>query len=140
MAAIDTLLRAVLRHQMDALVLAPGRQPRLRQADREHPVTKSTLDADKVARLVAEIAPAGSGCRPDGELDFDYTLDGTTFRFTAAGEAEAWSVRAVTITGLDPISHRPQHRPQQSRRPTHRSRRSWICSKSWSSGARPTSI
>ncbi len=97
MAAIDALLRALQRHRMDALVLAPGLRPALRQADREHPVTKTALDADAVAQLLAEISPAGTEPRPGGQFGFDYALEGTTFRFLGGGEDGGWSVRAAAV-------------------------------------------
>jgi twitching motility protein PilT len=95
MAAIDALLRALQRHQMDSLVLVPGHRPRLRQADQEHPVTKTNLDGDTLAQLLAEIAPAGTDPRPGGDFGFDYTLEGTTFRFTGGGTGDAWSAQAA---------------------------------------------
>ena len=99
MAAIDALLRALLRHQMDCLVLVPGRRPLLRQADREHPVTKTTLDADTLAQLLAEIAPPGSELRPGAEVGFDYALEGTSFRFTGGAAGDGWSVEAAAGAG-----------------------------------------
>ena len=100
MAAIDALLRALQRHQMDSLVLIPDRRPRLRQGDQEHPVTRTTLDADTMAQLLGEIAPAGSEPQPGGEFGFDYTLDGTTFRFTGHGEGDAWSAQAAAVSSV----------------------------------------
>ncbi len=97
MAAIDALLRALQRHQMDSLLLVPGRRPRLRQADREHPVTKTKLDAETLAQLLAEIAPAGTDPRPGGEFGFDYALEGATFRFTGGGDGASWSARAAAV-------------------------------------------
>ena len=97
MAAIDALLRALLRHQMDALVLVPGRRPRLRQADREHPVTKTALDVETVVQLVAEIAPAGTEPQSGGDFAFDYSLEDTTYRFTGGDEDGGWSVRVAAV-------------------------------------------
>ena len=74
MPAIDALLRALARHEMDALVMAPGQRPVLRQADREHPVTKNALDAAAIVQLLAEISPPGTEPWPGGELGFDYSL------------------------------------------------------------------
>jgi twitching motility protein PilT len=107
MAAIDALLRALQRHQMDSLVLVPGQRPRLRQADREHPVTKTTLDGETLAQLLAEIAPAGTEPRPGDELGFDYVLEGTTFRFTDGGDGESWSARATAVPSAPAAEPKP---------------------------------
>ena len=85
---------------MDSLLLVPGRRPRLRQGDREHAVTKTKLDAETLAQLLAEIAPAGTEPQPGGEFGFDYALDGTTFRFTGGGDEETWSARAVAVPAI----------------------------------------
>jgi twitching motility protein PilT len=104
MAAIDALLRALQRHQMDSLALVPGRRPQLRQADREHPVTKTRLEPGTLAQLLTEIAPAGTDPRPGGEFHFDYTLENTTFRFTGGGSEQEWSVEAAAVAPAPPIT------------------------------------
>ena len=99
MAAIDALLRALQRHGMDSLVLAPGQRPVLRQGDREHPVTKAALDAETISQLLGEISPAGTDPRPGGEFGFDYALDGANFRFLGGAEESGWSALARPVTG-----------------------------------------
>ena len=99
MAAIDALLRALLRHEMDALLLVPGQRPSLQQADRRHPVTRTTLDAETLGQLLGEIAPAGTEPQPGGEFGFDYALEGTTFRFLGGDFGDGWSVRAAAVGG-----------------------------------------
>ena len=99
MAAIDALLRALQQHGMDALVLTPGKRPSLRQADSEHPVTKTEVDAATLTQLLAEIAPAGTEPEPGGDFGFDYSLEGTTFRFLGGDKGGRWSVRASAVKG-----------------------------------------
>ncbi len=95
MAAIDTLLRALVEHQMDALLLVPEQLPRLRRGDTEHEVTRTRIDAQRIASLVAEVAPAGSAPAVGAGFEFDYRLDDTSFRFRAkAADPGAWSVEA----------------------------------------------
>ena len=97
MAAIDALLGALLRHEMDALLLVPGQRPSLQQADRQHPVTRTTLDAETLGQLLDEIAPPGTEPQPGGEFGFDYALEGTTFRFLGGDFGDGWSVRAAVV-------------------------------------------
>jgi twitching motility protein PilT len=95
MAAIDPLLRAALRHRMEAVVLEAGRLPRLRRGDVEHEVTQSALDERRIAQLVAEIAPAGAP--PPGPGDaflLEYGLDGRTFKVRGESGPGGWRIVA----------------------------------------------
>ena len=97
MAAVDSLLRALLRHGMDGLVLEPGRLPRLKRAGEEHEVTQTVLDGGRIALLLQEIAPPGRVGAPEGaaRVEFEHSLDGRVFRFQAAAGPEGWSATAA---------------------------------------------
>jgi twitching motility protein PilT len=100
-AAVDNLLRALVRHGMDGLVLEPGRLPRLERAGEEHEVTQTVLDGTRVGLLLEEIAPPGRvGAAATGaRLEFDHALDGRTFRFQASAGPRGWSARATPVAG-----------------------------------------
>jgi len=94
-AAIDALLRALVKNQMDSLVLEAGRLPRLIRAGTEHEVTKTQLTPETLSRLLAEIDPQGQPLPPAAGAAprrFSYTLDGAAFIFDATPEAAGWKV------------------------------------------------
>lgn len=86
MATIDPILRAMLKNRMDAVVLEPGRLPRLRKGGAEHEVTQTQLDAAMIERLLGEIAPPGSNLTGNEETTFTYTLDEANIDFRLSGE------------------------------------------------------
>ncbi|MCM2268765.1 MAG: hypothetical protein NDJ75_01535, partial [Thermoanaerobaculia bacterium] len=92
MAALDNLLRGALRAQMEALVLAPGRLPRLRAAGAERDVTQTALDAARIEALTRELAPAGANLDGGAPAAFDYALDGAPLRVAVAPGAGGWTV------------------------------------------------
>ncbi|HEX6201079.1 MAG TPA: hypothetical protein VF150_12505, partial [Thermoanaerobaculia bacterium] len=57
MATLDPLLRAVVDHQMEALVLEPGQLPRLARNGTLREVTRTRLDGAVIGRLARELAP-----------------------------------------------------------------------------------
>jgi twitching motility protein PilT len=102
MATLDRLLRAVVDHRMDALVLEPGRLPRLCQNGDQREVTKTRLDGTIIRHLVAEVSEepvpdpvAGTG------WEFEYRLDGTAFRFRGEPGPEGWRLRAEPMAPSD---------------------------------------
>src|SRR5687767_11753430 len=97
MAALDMLLRSLVKNRMEAVWLEPGRLPRLVRDGTEHEVTQTILDAARVAQLVTEVAPAGWSAEPVGAAPrtFDYPLDGGVFQFRVTAAPAGWSVRAV---------------------------------------------
>jgi twitching motility protein PilT len=90
-AALDNLLRAGLKNRMEALLLEPGRLPRLRIGGAEREVTQTALEATRIEALVRELAPPGSklGGEPFG---FDYSLDGQPLRVEGRPGGSGWSV------------------------------------------------
>jgi twitching motility protein PilT len=90
-AALDNLLRAGLKNRMEALVLEPGRLPRLRVDGVEREVTQTSLDAARIEQLVRELAPAGAtlGATP---FAFDYAVDGQPLRVEGRPEVSGWRV------------------------------------------------
>ena len=59
MAAIDRLLEAALKNQVELVMLEPGRLPRFRRGGADHEVTQSPLDGAAIERWLAEVAPPG---------------------------------------------------------------------------------
>ncbi len=70
MAALDNLLRAGLRHKMEALVFVPGQLPVLRAGGTERGVTQTPLDAARIELMVRELAPAGTGVAAGSPFQF----------------------------------------------------------------------
>ena len=105
MAALDSLLRAVVKNQMEAAILAPGRLPRLAAGGVEREVTQVPVDAARIVELVAEISPPGWS--PPGDLSrsiaepFSYALDGVVFSFQVSAGPEGWDVRATPLAGTE---------------------------------------
>jgi twitching motility protein PilT len=98
MAALDVLLRSLVKNRMQGLWLDPGRLPRLVRDGAEHEVTQTAMDAARIAQLVNEVAPAGwaaSEVGSDAPHGFEYPLDGELFQFRVAAGAPGWSVRAT---------------------------------------------
>jgi twitching motility protein PilT len=109
MATLDPLLRAVLDHGMEALVLEPGHLPRLARNGTVREVTRTRLDAAVIRRLTGELASVEPPESADAPWEFDYRLDGRPFRVTGTRCPEGWSVRAAVAspaaeppTGADP--------------------------------------
>ena len=123
MPTIDALLRAVLQHDMEALLLRPGSQPALRKSGQEHGVTKNVLDRDSINHLLSEVTPLGHVPDPGSEnrLEFRYRLDDRQFHFEGVSTPEGWSVKVqaeaeVSFDGDEPaqsvLSIEPDGGPQ----------------------------
>jgi twitching motility protein PilT len=103
MAKLDRLLQALLTNGMDALVLEPGRLPRLMRGLTEHEVTKNVLDDAALRRLVHEVAPPKIA-PPDDPGDgwsFYYQLDDSSFHFTVRSTGQGWSAVATPPSALE---------------------------------------
>ena len=99
MATLDPLLRAVLDHGMEALVLEPGQLPRLARNGTIREVTRTRLDGGVILRLANELA-AGEHPEPtEGPWEFEYRLDGRPFRVTGTRCPEGWRMRAALDGG-----------------------------------------
>jgi twitching motility protein PilT len=99
MATLDPLLRAVIDHGMEALVLEPGHLPRLARNGTVREVTRTRLDGSVIRRLARELAP-GTALEPAaGPWEFDYRLDGRPFRFTGKPGPAGWAFRAEVGNG-----------------------------------------
>ena len=94
MATLDPLLRAVVDHGMEALVLEPGHLPRLARNGTVREVTRTRLDGSVIRRLASELAPGATPEPPEGPWEFEYRLDGQPFRFTGRPGPEGWAFRA----------------------------------------------
>ena len=104
MAAIDKLLSAAIRAQVESVLLEPGRLPRFRRGGADQEVTQTVLDSRAIERLLAEIAPGHRA--PDPALEprwsFDYTLEGAGFRFVGMATAAGWTVLASPVAAAAP--------------------------------------
>ena len=60
MPAIDRLLAALADHEVDHVLLEPGRPPRLVRGELEIPLARGELTAETLRRLVAEVAGPGA--------------------------------------------------------------------------------
>jgi len=80
MAQLDQLIKAMLQHEAQALVLQPGQKPSLLLDGSERPIVKSALTAAHVARLTAEIAPEDQRATVanGSPTRFDYVIEGKT--------------------------------------------------------------
>lgn len=106
MATLDPLLRAVVDHGMEALVLEPGQLPRLARNGTLREVTRTRLDGTVIGRLARELAPGEVPEPEDGAWEFDYRVDGRPFRFAGTRAADGWRFRAeVTTEGTDANGH-----------------------------------
>lgn len=96
MAAIDRLLEAALKNQVDLVLLEPGRLPRFRRGATELEVTQTPLDGPAIERLLAEIAPGGRAPLADLEprFEFDYAVGAAVFHFAGLAGAIGWTVSA----------------------------------------------
>lgn len=52
MPSLEKLFRVLIENRMEALALAPGDLPTLRQGEAEHRVTKTTLDGESIRLLL----------------------------------------------------------------------------------------
>ncbi|HSL83829.1 MAG TPA: ATPase, T2SS/T4P/T4SS family, partial [Thermoanaerobaculia bacterium] len=112
MATLDPLLRAVVDHGMEALVLEPGELPRLARNGTLREVTRTRLDGTAIVRLARELAP-GKAPEPEaGAWEFEYRMDGRPFRFAGTRSPDGWRFRAeVTNEGTDANGHGNGHGP-----------------------------
>jgi twitching motility protein PilT len=105
MPAIDSYLRAVTKHGMDAIVLDPGRPPRLRRGATERELSTPPLDGRVIGRLVREVAPAGAfpGPAPAGGggrlVELRYPLDGVEFLLRTTEVTGGWRLEALPQRG-----------------------------------------
>jgi twitching motility protein PilT len=84
MAILDKLLTTASERGVDAVILEPGQPPRMRRSGVEHQVSRISLDAATIEKLVAEVASDEGGASPT-PAGFEYRLAGRTYRFTARG-------------------------------------------------------
>ena len=101
MAAIDRLLEAALKNQVDLVLLEAGRLPRFRRGGEEHEVTQAALDGAAIDRLLAEIAPLGRmpPAQPGTRCEFDHALGGAHFHFACLAGPLGWTVSASPKAG-----------------------------------------
>jgi twitching motility protein PilT len=104
MATLDPLLRAVVEHGMEALVLEPGHLPRLATNGTLREVTRTRLDGGVIRRLAGELAPGEAPEPPEGAWEFDYRLDGLPFRFTGHPGPAGWTFRARVGASTAPVA------------------------------------
>lgn len=98
LAAIDKLLQAAVRNKIDVLELEPGRTPVLRKGERTWAVSKSSLGAREILRLIKEVVKVREEFPPplpQSTYEFDYDLEGLTFHFLARLTAHGWTASAV---------------------------------------------
>jgi twitching motility protein PilT len=94
MAILDKLLATASQRQVEAVILEPGRPPCLLHAGVTHLLTGvAPLDGFTIARLVAEVAPGGSGATSP-PAEFDYRIGERTFRFAYQGAG--WTALLAT--------------------------------------------
>jgi twitching motility protein PilT len=91
-AALDNLLRAGLKRGMEALILEPGRVPRLRIGGLDREVMKGSVDAARIEVLARELAPGGAKPGGGSPYAFDYTLDGHALRVEVLPGSAGWTV------------------------------------------------
>jgi twitching motility protein PilT len=108
-ATIDPFLRAASRNRMEALVLEPGRTPRVRRDGRELEIHPASIEGPRIATLVAEVAPGGEPPRPSaGRFEFAYELDGSRYRFAGSATPAGWRVEvALPASGEQAAATQP---------------------------------
>src|SRR5688500_6375502 len=84
---------------MDAIVLEPGRPPRLRRGGAERELSTPPLDGRVIGRLMQEVMPAGAfpGPSPAGGvriLELRNAVDGVDFLLSAVEVNGAWRLEA----------------------------------------------
>jgi twitching motility protein PilT len=96
MASLDKLLQTLSSEKMDELVVAADRPACLRRGESEFEVTNVPLSADTVRAALIEVAPPGrlESALPGEPLEFDYALNGTTYRFVVLRSDGGWSAIA----------------------------------------------
>ncbi len=122
MAAIDKLLRAAIKNRVDAVLLEPGRLPRLRKGGVEQEVTQTVLDARGLERLLAEIAPMQRLPEPAAapRWEFDHDVDGVVVHFACLATSAGWTALASPKLGVPAAvvpADRPAAPPDKGRRP-----------------------
>ncbi len=113
MAAIDPLLEAALKNEVEMILLEAGRLPRFRKAGTDHEVTQSALDASSIAKLLAEIAPGGRAPDPSSEprWEFDYRAGGRLFHFACLGGPGGWTASASAVSEGSEVERGPAPEP-----------------------------
>jgi twitching motility protein PilT len=102
LATIDPFLRAASKSQMEALLLEPGRTPRVRRDGREHEIHQGVLEGPRIAALVAEVAPGGvAPPATAGSFDFTYDLEGARYRFIGVASPAGWRVEVALPPAAD---------------------------------------
>jgi twitching motility protein PilT len=101
MARLDPLLKALVQHHMEVLVLAPGSRPRLKKGDSEHEVTQGALDQQAIEALLTEVAPAGllRSAAPQGTAEFSYSFSGREFQFALSRAEAGWNATVSPLSG-----------------------------------------
>lgn len=96
MAAIDKLLQAAIKNRVDAVLLEPGRLPRMRKGGSEQEVTQTVLDRKGVELLLAEVAPMRRLPEPNAapRWEFDHEVDGVVVHFACLASAAGWTALA----------------------------------------------
>lgn len=104
MAAIDRLLEAALKNQVELVMLEPGRLPRFRRGGADHEVTQSPLDGAAIERLLAEVAPPGGlpPAHPGARFSFDHEIAGARFHFACLAGPAGWTASATPAAAAPP--------------------------------------
>ena len=96
MAVLDGPLDAVIRNDLDGLLLTPGEPLRLRRSGRMVEIGTHRLDGGEISSLLAELTPEGGP--PTTEIGsrwkFVYRRRRIDFEFSTALTPEGWSVAA----------------------------------------------
>lgn len=103
MPAIDKLLEVLAKNQMNVLVLEPSHAPYLRKGNRRWAVSKSTLSANEIQRLIAQIAPASNAFPPPGACassEFEYSKESLTFQIRTERRPAGWAA-AIGVDNPD---------------------------------------
>ncbi len=102
MPSLEKLFRVLIENRMEALALAPGDLPTLRQGEAEHRVTKTTLDGESIRLLLNELEP-DPPLADDAEAGetrrFAYDFAGVELRITATRGDGGWSAVVVPAAG-----------------------------------------
>ena len=94
MAMLDGPLDAVIRRDLDGLLLTPGKPLQLRRNGSVAEVGKHRLSAGEILALLTELVPEGEPPTDDvgSRWKFVYRRNGIDFEFSAALTPEGWSV------------------------------------------------
>jgi twitching motility protein PilT len=88
MAQLDRLIEAMIKNGAQALLLEPGHKPALLVGGARRPIVATPLQAQQVARLLAEIAPQAerAGVAGGQAACFTYATDGATVSVECDGQ------------------------------------------------------